>query len=209
MERPSHISFANHSSLSRTAWIGVAILLQLAAAWLFMHGLATGFSPFTPGDIFVEPVKPVDSGRAPPPLPPAPKIEVPTAPQPVFTTEQGPVESGITSSTATQTQQTQTAAKPAGISRPAESVAATHTVPPYPPVARRLGAEGVVTLRLTVGTDGRVAAAEILSSAGREDLDQAAQAWILANWRYRPALKDGNPAPAQVLAKVTYSLKNQ
>ena len=40
-------------------------------------------------------------------------------------------------------------------------------------------------------------------------LDQAARAWIIGHWRYRPALRDGNPAVTQVLASVTYSLKNQ
>jgi len=88
-------------------------------------------------------------------------------------------------------------------------ITATHTVPPYPPVERRLGIEGTVTFRLTVGTDGRVTAAEVVRSAGRDTLDQAARDWIIGHWRYRPALKDGNPAVAQVLASVTYSLKNQ
>ena len=51
--------------------------------------------------------------------------------------------------------------------------------------------------------------AEVVTSAGREALDQAARAWIIGHWRYRPALRDGNPAVTQVLASVTYSLKNQ
>ena len=66
-----------------------------------------------------------------------------------------------------------------------------------------------MTLRLTVGTEGRVMAAEVVTSAGREALDQAARDWIIAHWRYRPALKDGSPAVMQLLASVTYSLKNQ
>lgn len=211
MERPSHIAFARHSSLSRTPWIGLAIALQLAGAWLFMHGLSTTIGNFIPHDIFVEPVKPDDLPRTPPPpLPPQTKVEIPHVPQPVFTVQPTePTNGGITVSTGTQSSQTLTQPKPAGIERAAVGITATHTVPPYPPIARRLGAEGKVILRLTVGTDGRVTAAEIVTSAGREDLDQAARDWILAHWRYRPAMKDGNPAAAQILASVTYSLKNQ
>ena len=93
--------------------------------------------------------------------------------------------------------------------RAAAGITGTHTVPPYPVVERRLGIEGTVTLRLTVGTEGQVTAAQVVTSAGREALDQAAQGWIIAHWRYRPALKDGIPAVTQVLANVTYSLKNQ
>ena len=211
MERPSHISFARHSSLSRTPWIGLAIALQLVWAWLFMHGLSAGFVKFGTPIIELVPMKPSELPRTPPPpLPPTKKLVIPTAPQPTFTTDRGPSGGGgITTTTGTQTASTQIPPKPLGVTRGPEGITATHTVPPYPPIARRLGAEGKVTLRLTVGTDGHVSAAEIVTSAGREDLDQAAHDWILANWRYRPALKDGSPAVVQVLASVTYSLKNQ
>lgn len=211
MERPSHILFARHSSLSRTPWIGLAIALQLAGFWLFTHGLNTTISNFIPHDFTVEPIKPDDMQRLPPPPPPPPtRIEVPTAPLPPFTTQ--PTElgnGGITVVTNTPPPSNPPSLKPVGIERAAAPITATHTVPPYPPIARRIGAEGTVTLRLTVGTDGRVSTADIVTSAGRADLDEAAQGWILGHWRYRPALKDGNPAVAQLLATVTYSLKNQ
>jgi len=211
MERPSHLLFARHSSLSRTPWLGLAIALQLAGAWLFMHGLSTGTVRFNPPPFDLTPFKekPV-APTPPPPLPPERPIERVKVDIPIFDTqrpEQG--GGGITATTGPSTQTLIPTPPPAGIDRAAVSVAGTHTTPPYPIVARRAGAEGVVTLRLTVGTDGRVSAAEIVTSAGRDDLDQAARDWILAHWRYRPALKNGDPAVAQVLASVTYSLKNE
>lgn len=210
MERPSHISFARHSSLSRAPWMGLAIAFQLAGAWLFTQGLSTGIVKFLPPIIDLVPIKPPELPRTPPPPPPpTTEIKIPTVPPPTFTTEREQTGGGITTTTGTQTASTQTPPKPAGISRGPEGITATHTVPPYPPIARRLGAEGKVTLRLTVGTDGRVSAAEVVTSSGRDDLDEAAHDWILANWRYRPALKDGSPAVVQVLASVTYSLKNE
>jgi periplasmic protein TonB len=210
MERPSHILFDRHSPFSRAPLIGLAIGLQLAGFWLFTHGLASNIVKFVPPWIDLAPIKPQEPPRTPPPpLPPMNQIEIPHVPPPEFITQSTqPTDGGILVTSRTPTQTT-TLPPPTGIDREAAGIAATHTVPPYPPIARRIGAEGVVTLRLTVGTDGRVSAAEIVTSAGRDDLDQAARDWIIAHWRYRPALRSGNPAAAQLLAKVTYSLKNQ
>jgi protein TonB len=210
MERPSHLIFARHSSLSRTPWLGLAIVLQLAGAWLFVHGLATGTVKLGPHIIEVSPAQPEVQPKAPPPAEPKlAKIEVPRALDPIFKTQSPPPTDDGIRVASNPPAQTHTLSIPSGVERAVASIAGTHTVPPYPPAARRQGLEGMVTLRLTVGTDGRVSAAEIVTSAGSTELDQVAREWILSHWRYRPALKDGNPAPAQLLASVTYNLKNQ
>jgi len=102
-----------------------------------------------------------------------------------------------------------TAPNPTGITRSPVSISATHTAPPYPPIARRIGVEGKVTLRLTVTAEGRVAQADIVTSSGREDLDQTAQQWIVAHWTYKPALANGVPAASQAMATVVFSLINE
>ncbi|MGZ5927451.1 MAG: energy transducer TonB [Rhizomicrobium sp.] len=209
MERPSHILFARHSSLSRAPLVGLAIGLQFVGFWLFTQGLVGHIPkllPTPPIDVRVDPneIPPTP----PPPLPPETRIEIPTAPIPTIPADPGSSQNAITATTSTPPQNT-AQPKPLGVDRAAVGITATHTVPPYPPVEQRLGIEGIVTLRLTVGTEGQVTAAEIVKSAGREALDQAARAWIIGHWRYRPALKDGNPAVTQVLASVSYSLKNQ
>ena len=209
MERPSHILFARHSSLSRAPVVGLAIGLQFVGFWLFTQGLVSHITKFLPPPPITVRVKPEDPERAPPPpLPPDTRIEIPTAPIPTIPADPGSSQSTITATTSTPLQ---TTAKPlsTGVDRGAVGIVATHTVPPYPVVERRLGIEGTVILRLTVGTEGQVMAAEVVTSAGREALDQAARAWIIGHWRYRPALKDGSPAVTQLLASVTYSLKNQ
>jgi protein TonB len=71
------------------------------------------------------------------------------------------------------------------------AIRATHTIPPHPPVALRMGVEGKVTLRLTVLPDGRVGQADIVASSGRPDLDESVQQWIVGHWTYKPALRDG------------------
>ena len=209
MERPSHILFTRHSSLSRAPLVGLAIGLQFVGFWLFTAGLVshiTKFLPPPPIDVRVDPNE--VPRTAPPPLPPMQRVDVPKAPLPVIESAPGPSQNTITATTST-VPQTTTRSASTGMDRAAVGITATHTVPPYPVVERRLGIEGTVTLRLTVGTEGQVTAAEVVTSAGREALDQAARAWIIGHWRYRPALKDGNPAVTQLLASVTYSLKTQ
>jgi protein TonB len=90
--------------------------------------------------------------------------------------------------------------------RAAAPIAATHTSPPYPTLARRLGMQGKVMLRLSVQPDGAVARAEVVTSSGRQDLDQAAVQWITGHWTYQPAIRNGAPATSQVLAAVQFSL---
>lgn len=210
MERPSHILFQRDSSLSRAPVIGLAIGLQLAGFCLFAYGLKDNVAKFVDHTIDVLPIKPQKLPQTPPPPLPTIKqvapVNVPLPPFDYPREQQG--AGGIVATNNTEPPPL-APTKSAGIERAAVGVTATHTVPPYPPIARRLGVEGTVTLRLTVATDGRVSAAEIVTSSGREDLDAAAHDWILAHWRYRPALKDGNPATAQLLASVVYSLKNQ
>jgi protein TonB len=88
------------------------------------------------------------------------------------------------------------------------SVAATHTIPPYPPLDIRLGNQGTVLLRLLVGADGRVLDAQILRSSGAPGLDRAAQAWVIAHWRYQPAIHGGAAVQGAVDVAVKFDLKN-
>ena len=47
--------------------------------------------------------------------------------------------------------------------------------PAYPERLRRDGVEGVVSLRLIVGTDGSVESAEVVGSSGYDEMDSAAR----------------------------------
>jgi TonB family C-terminal domain len=98
-------------------------------------------------------------------------------------------------------------AAPGPADRGPVGVAPTHTIPPYPALEARLGAEGTVTLRLVIGADGRVKAAQIVQTSGAEGLDWAAVAWVMAHWRYQPALKDGKPVDSAANVAVTFQLK--
>jgi protein TonB len=58
--------------------------------------------------------------------------------------------------------------------------------PEYPRQAVREGQEGVVTVRFTVGGDGRVLAAEAVSPAPWPLLNEAALRAVRERWRFRP-----------------------
>ena len=88
------------------------------------------------------------------------------------------------------------------------SLAATHTIPPYPAIDIRLGNQGTVLLRLLIGPDGQVQDAKILRSSGSDGLDRAAQAWVMRHWRYQPAMRGGAAVQGAVDVAVKFDLKN-
>ncbi|HET7086490.1 MAG TPA: TonB family protein [Rhizomicrobium sp.] len=206
MERPSHMIF-HAQSRNRLPLIGLAISLQAGALWLFMHAFVVQKFHVPPVLRFVPVLD-----RHTPPLPPPPiphirtHIDVPPVPPTHFDPPpQGP-RNLFPPTPAEPTPLPPVSPVP---DRGAIGIAATHVTPPYPPIARRIGAEGKVTLRLTVTAEGKVSEAEIMTSSGRNDLDQTAQAWIVAHWTYKPALAHGVPVASKTLASVTFSLINE
>jgi protein TonB len=154
---------------------------------LFVHGLTSYRIGEIIHDIEIVPVRPDESVK--PIKPPEPVLTKPQevkAEKPVFTTDRSSDDKAITVEEGQK--QALLVTPPVVPDRSAVSITAARTVPPYPPIARRIGAEGKVTLRLTVSADGRVSQADIVNSSGRDDLDQTAQQWIVAHWTYRPAL---------------------
>lgn len=214
MERPSHriSTLSLQPGSRRLAGAGISIMAQLGLVAFIVGGVVVRdhFKPPQPFDI--RDVKQVPQQTPPPPV----KIERPALPAavaPLF--EVAPTDTGAGSITTAPplvpaqnlpTVTRQPPSPPAIADRAAAAIPATHTTPPYPALARRLGAEGKVTLRLTVAPDGTVKQADIVTSSGRADLDQAAQQWLVTHWTYRPAIRDGAPATAQVLAAVQFSL---
>ena len=58
--------------------------------------------------------------------------------------------------------------------------------PRYPQSARRRGIEGTVLTRILILTDGTVGAAEVVTSSGNSDLDEAALKAVW-QWQFSPA----------------------
>lgn len=79
--------------------------------------------------------------------------------------------------------------------------------PVYPPEARAAGVEGTTVLRLTIGVDGRVSAAEVIEAAGH-GFDEAALA-LAPQLRFEPATRDGTPIPARIPFPVSFRLPRE
>jgi protein TonB len=78
--------------------------------------------------------------------------------------------------------------------------------PPYPLIARRIGAQGEVLLRVLVRQDGSVAAVELAQSSGFSLLDESATRTVRENWRFIPAQHDGIPVESWVEVPIRFVL---
>lgn len=77
--------------------------------------------------------------------------------------------------------------------------------PVYPDVAKRMGLEGVVRLRIHVLADGRVREVSLAASSGHELLDAEALR-VFRQWRYEPALRNGLAVESELTQPVPFRL---
>jgi protein TonB len=77
--------------------------------------------------------------------------------------------------------------------------------PEYPRIARLAGVEGVVWVKVLVGTDGTVLDARVAKSSGTVSLDEAAIAAAYKN-RFSPAIQNGRPVAVWVTYRVEFVL---
>lgn len=80
--------------------------------------------------------------------------------------------------------------------------------PDYPGSMIRQGLEGSVTVRVTIGTDGRVTDIEKVSATD-EAFWIATQRHALRKWRFRPATRDGVPVSATKVLTVRFTLTDK
>jgi len=77
--------------------------------------------------------------------------------------------------------------------------------PPYPLSEQRAQRSGIVRMRVTIGTDGRVRAAERLM-ATNDVFWRAAEQQALNRWRFRPATVDGRPVESTKVMTVQFRI---
>lgn len=78
--------------------------------------------------------------------------------------------------------------------------------PRYPELARRLGLEGTVLLKVRVTEQGRVETVQVERSAGHPTLDQSATDAV-QRWRFEPARQGRVPVAVWVLIPVEFKLE--
>lgn len=78
--------------------------------------------------------------------------------------------------------------------------------PAYPAAARRMNKQGIVTLNITVGTDGKPKAVKIIQPASFSAFNRAA---LQAGWAYRfnPAMKNGVKIQSSQNVQVIFRLQ--
>ncbi len=193
------------------AW-SYGIVFVVALHILLIYGLATGlaarYAKFVPAVLEAHIVQ--EHPKPPPPKPPPPEVKLQkpppmsTIPPPDIDIKAPPPQRAITAVEAPPTPP----APPAPIANtPVESVGSTHTIPPYPPLARRLNHEGSVLLKISIAASGAVTDVQVVKSSGYHELDEAARDWVKSHWRYRPATRAGHPVASTTQARVRFNLR--
>jgi TonB family protein len=79
-----------------------------------------------------------------------------------------------------------------------------HQEPSYSEKARRAKFSGTTVIQVLIDTQGRVQKMRVLKPLGL-GLDEKALETI-QNWRFKPAMKDGDPVPVKVLVEISFKL---
>ena len=96
------------------------------------------------------------------------------------------------------------ASAPARETPPASRAAYLHNpAPAYPPIARRNGEQGTVTLRVLVARDGATARVSVERSSGYAHLDRSALEAV-RDWRFVPAREQGEPVEVWMLVPIAF-----
>lgn len=203
---PNHeISSGGQGGLTprRAVAVGSVGLLHVAVVFALITGMTPGVMKTVTHDLIVDmttsspPTKP-----ATPPL--LPTLAHPTGatdpnpPLPIFTIKDDDRSNALFNGTTSHPPVSDSAAT---------GVSSTHSTPPYPMEARLLSHQGTVLLQLTISPQGDVTEADIVRTSGFAELDNEAVAWVLAHWKYKPAIQGGVPITSRTQAAVKFDLK--
>ena len=208
------------SAQQRIAGITFIAVLHAGAVYALLNafGFVTIPIPRPPIHGHVIPVDTTDPLSPPPPapnFPPPPMIDpivpvieiAPVAPRPGVITEVPVVEPTPPSVPEKIVATLDPPRPPPIVFTPARALPATHTIPDYPPVSRRLGEQGTLRLKLSIAPDGAVSDAQVEGSSGHTRLDEAAVQWVKAHWRYEPAREGAKAVASTTVAVVTFKLQ--
>jgi len=207
MRQPVHMMTAPASrwTTERIVGVGFVGLLHVVAIYALVTGLAQKIvRAAAPKDLTVtiEPVREQKQEVVHPKLP-----DLPSTPQDQSVIPPDIVIANDTPATI-DVAPAPTQPNPPAPDTTASSISSTHTTPPYPGMARKLGEQGTVKLRLAISAQGAITGADVVQSSGFPDLDQTAVGWVMSHWKYKPAVQGGVAVASTALAAVVFNLKN-
>ncbi|MCX7769918.1 MAG: TonB family protein [Proteobacteria bacterium] len=80
-------------------------------------------------------------------------------------------------------------------------------IPQYPLLARKIGKEGKVVLRLTIDENGKLLNVEVIESAGYGFTESAIDA--VKKSTFLPAMVDGKPVSSKAILPIKFSLRSE
>jgi periplasmic protein TonB len=187
----------------RAMTIGGVGLLHVAAIYALIAGMGTAIVKQVDHIVTVDVID-TDTKTKTTPVPPKPVLAQPTIMTPTITPPDIPIASDTPSTIFVAPTNPTTAAVPD--SGPA-GIGNTHSTPPYPVDARAAAHQGTVVLQMTVGPQGDVMSATVVTSSGFPELDQTAVSWVVAHWKYKPAIQNSVPVTSRTQAAVKFDLK--
>src|SRR5215472_2954911 len=195
----------------RGAVVVAILLLHLVLVWALATGLARRAIEVLAPPIQTTIVEETKKEEAPPPPPPPqferPPVELP----PPDVTINMPVETETTAIRVTNTPVVK--APPTVAARPATNVSFAKNFPNsdefYPDASRRLEEQGIVTVHVCVGPDGKLTEEPtVAKSPGSARLDGGALKLAKAgSGRYIPATEDGKPITKCINFNVKFQLR--
>lgn len=92
---------------------------------------------------------------------------------------------------------------------PLRPIAATHTIPPYPPESFAAEEQGTSVVEVHITTAGTVDNCSVFQSSGYPRLDQAACDHIQSVWRWQPPTTlDGQPTAVRTRISLTWNIED-
>lgn len=132
-----------------------------------------------------------------------PQVAPDPAPEPVAAAAPAPTPA---SSASTNSNQAAADAEPSVAPR-FDAAYLSNPAPAYPRLAREMGEQGRVVLRVRVNVGGRPDEVRLFRSSGYERLDHAALEAV-SSWRFVPARRGEDTIAAWVLVPIAFNLRN-
>ena len=221
------MSYANRKQMSsnRTAAIVIVALIHVALGYALVSGLAYNVVKKAAEDLKTfdvedepppppeEPPPPPEQNTPPPPqvVAPPPIVRTNTVAPPIISTPIAPPP--VITPRAPTAPPAPPAPPPPRVSQAARAkgnLVSLFSTDDYPQSAIRNEEQGTTAVRLTIGTDGRVADCQITASSGSNALDAATCSVIKRRARYSPA-KDqaGNAVTGSDSTRIRWELPDE